>query len=491
MALIRVEHLTFSYPSSYDNIFEDLSFQIDTRWKLGFLGRNGRGKTTFLRLLQGQYPYAGRIEAPVAFDYFPYEVAAPDRPTAAVVAGICPDAAGWQAEREFSLLGLGADTLDRPFSTLSPGEQTKALLAALFLKEGNFLLIDEPTNHLDAGARQRVAAYLKRKAGFILVSHDRQFLDGCVDHILALNRGSIQVQAGNYSAWAAAFARQQAAEQARNDHLKKEIGALQQAARRTAAWSDKVEASKFGAGVTDRGFVGHKAAKMMKRAKALDARRQRAVEEKAGLLRDFERVEALKLFPQPYFAATLAAVEDAAPVYGGRAVCAPVGFTVGQGERIALEGGNGSGKSSLLRLLAGAPLPHTGRVTVGSGVVISWVPQDAGALKGDLREFAAQRQIDESLFKAVLRKMGLERVQFEKGMEALSAGQKKKVLLAGSLCQRAHLYLWDEPLNYLDIESRMQIEALILQYQPTMVFVEHDGAFREAVATRTVKVERR
>lgn len=77
MSMIRVEHLTFSYPSSYDNIFEDVSFQIDTDWKLGFIGRNGRGKTTFLQLLLGNYPYEGKIEASVAFDYFPYPV--PDR----------------------------------------------------------------------------------------------------------------------------------------------------------------------------------------------------------------------------------------------------------------------------------------------------------------------------------------------------------------------------------------------------------------------------
>ncbi|MFR3227015.1 MAG: ATP-binding cassette domain-containing protein, partial [Blautia massiliensis (ex Durand et al. 2017)] len=229
---------------------------------------------------------------------------------------------------------------------------------------------------------------------------------------------------------------------------------------------------------------------MMKRAKVLENRQQRAIEEKSGLLKNLEIVEDLKIFPQPYFARTLATLTDVAPVYDGRAVCAPVRFTVEQGDRIALEGGNGSGKSSLLKLLAGADIAHTGTVTMGSGVVLSCVPQDAGFLRGDLREFAKQRQIDETLFKTILRKMGLERAQFEKGMEELSAGQKKKVLLAASLCQRAHLYLWDEPLNYLDIDCRRQIETLIREFAPTMVFVEHDGAFREAVATRTVKVER-
>ena len=89
----------------------------------------------------------------------------------------------------------------RPFETLSNGEQTKVLIAALFLNEGHFLLIDEPTNHLDAKARKSVAAYLKTKKGFILVSHDRRFLDDCVDYILSLNRANIEVQRGNFSSW--------------------------------------------------------------------------------------------------------------------------------------------------------------------------------------------------------------------------------------------------------------------------------------------------
>ena len=107
-------------------------------------------------------------------------------------------------------------------------------------------------------------------------------------------------------------------------------------------------------------------------------------------------------------------------------------------------------------------------------------------LNGSLSEFAKTSQIDESLFKAILRKMDFSRIQFEKKMEDFSAGQKKKVLIARSLCEQAHLYVWDEPLNYIDIYSRMQIEKLIEEFSPTMIFVEHDLAFRKNIATRTV-----
>ncbi len=149
MSLIQVEHLNFTYPSGYDPVFRDVSFQLDTDWNLGFVGRNGRGKTTFLRLLMGDYEYSGRIAASVRFAYFPYPVAQPERETLALLHEICPAAEEWELLRELSLLGIEEDALFRPFRTLSGGEQTKALLAALFLNEGDFPLIDEPTNHLD------------------------------------------------------------------------------------------------------------------------------------------------------------------------------------------------------------------------------------------------------------------------------------------------------------------------------------------------------
>lgn len=177
MSMIKVENLTFSYPSSYDNIFENVSFQIDSDWKLGFIGRNGRGKTTFLNLLLGKYKYSGKIFSSVQFDYFPYPVCDKGRMTTDVLAEICPIAEEWEKMRELNYLEVEADVLYRPFSTLSNGEQTKVLLAALFLNEGHFLLIDEPTNHLDMQAREIVSEYLRKKQGFILVSHDRRFVD--------------------------------------------------------------------------------------------------------------------------------------------------------------------------------------------------------------------------------------------------------------------------------------------------------------------------
>lgn len=486
MSMIKVEDLTFSYSSSYHEIFENVNFQIDTDWKLGFVGRNGRGKTTFLNLLLGKHEYSGRIISSVKFDYFPYQVAEASRMTEEILHEVCPLAEEWELMRELSYLDVSSEVLYRPFETLSNGEQTKVLLAALFLNEGNFLLIDEPTNHLDMQAREIVAKYLNRKKGFILVSHDRRFLDGCVDHILSINRTNIEVQSGNFSSFMENFERRQEFESSKNDRLKKDIKRLQVASKRTSAWSNRTEAAKFGSGPVDRGFVGHRAAKMMKRSKTIAARREKAIEEKSTLLKNTETAEDLKIYPLTYHSDTLVLFSEVSAIYDGRAVCEPISFSVKQGERVVLDGKNGSGKSSLLKILAGQPIEHTGKIEIASGLILSYVPQDTSDLQGTLTEFAEENRIDESLFKTILRKLDFERVQFEKDIKDYSGGQKKKVLIAKSLCQKAHLYLWDEPLNFIDVYSRMQIENLILEFQPTMLLIEHDAAFRENVATKRI-----
>ena len=488
MALISVSHLTFCYEGSFENIFENVSFQLDTDWRLGFTGRNGRGKTTFLRLLMGEYAYSGTISSPVAFDYFPFPVADPSRSTREILEDTAPGREAWEMERELTLLEVADDVLDRPFSTLSSGEQTKVLLAGLFLREHRFLLIDEPTNHLDTHARQVLGRYLRTKSGFILVSHDRELLDACVDHILSINRTDIVVQKGNFSSWQRNKAMEDARELAENERLTRDVKRLKEAARRASDWSDKTEKSKIGSHAADRGYIGHKAAKMMKRSKAIDSRRQAAVEEKAGLLKNLETAEQLAIHPLVYPKPLLAEVRDLSITYDGRVVAEGIRFDIHSGDRIALQGRNGAGKSSLLRLLMGADVPHTGLVQVGSGLIVSYIPQDTGFLKGDLSAYARENQLDESLFKAILRKLDFSRVQFEKDMADFSGGQKKKVLLARSLCQQAHLYIWDEPLNFIDVLSRMQIEDLILRDRPTMLFVEHDAAFQRAIATRTVEL---
>ncbi len=492
MSLINVTKMTFAYDGSYDNIFENVSFQIDTDWKLGFIGRNGRGKTTFLQLLLGRYEYSGTISARVSFEYFPFPVADPENNTIDIIETIYPDVLQWQVLRELSLLQVDEDVLYRPFATLSQGEQTKVLLATLFLKENSFLLIDEPTNHLDRQAREIVSDYLKTKHGFILVSHDRAFLDNCVDHILSINKTNIEVQKGNFSSWWDNKQKQDNFELAENEKLRKDITRLSAAARRTSDWSDKVEKTKLAtknSGIKpDRGYIGHKAEKMMKRSKAIEARQQSAIEDKAGLLKNIESSERLKISQLNFHADRLIEMENVAIFYGEKTACEGVRFTIEQGDRIALCGQNGSGKSSLIKLILGENITYTGTFRKASQLKISYVSQDTSHLGGNLTDYAREHNIEESLFKAILRKLDFSREQFEKDMAAFSGGQKKKVLIAKSLCEKAHLHIWDEPLNFVDVLSRLQIEELLLAYEPTILFVEHDIEFCKNIATKFVEL---
>lgn len=488
MSLIQVSNLTFAYDSSYDNIFEKVNFQIDTNWKLGFIGRNGRGKTTFLNLLQGKYEYQGSISASVAFSYFPYKVSDPTAFSIDVVDEIYPDYQYWQLAREMAKLQLDEDVLYRPYGTLSNGEQTKLQLAVLFSKENNFLLIDEPTNHLDIRGREIISQYLNGKKGFILVSHDRAFLDGCVDHILSINKANIEIQRGNFSSWYENKRRQDAFDLSENEKLKKEITRLEETARQKAAWADRSESAKIGSHIFDRGFAGHKSAKMMARSKSIAARQQAAIEEKSKVLKNIEQSDELKIFQTPFHTKRLVQLQDVSIAYEDKQVCCGVNFAIEQGDRIVLQGANGSGKSSLIKLICGEDIPHRGQRRIGNGLRISYVSQDASGLRGKLTDFALNSGIEESLFLAMLAKLDVPKTQMEKDMSALSAGQKKKVLLAKSICEPAHLHIWDEPMNYIDVISRMQIEELLLQFQPTILFVEHDKVFCEKIATKFVNI---
>ena len=492
MSLISVNNLTFGYDGSYNNIFENVSFNIDTDWKLGLIGRNGKGKTTFLKLLQGKYEYKGTIQKNVDFDYFPFEVANKEKMAIEIVNEIAPNAEDWEIIKELNLLNTNTEKLYMKFNLLSGGEQVKILLISLFLKGNNFLLIDEPTNHLDTETRNNLVSYLNKKKGFILVSHDRKFLDKVVDHIISINNTNIEIQKGNFSSWKENKDRQDNFEKTQNEKLNKDIKKLEIASKNTAKWSNEVEKSKYKTNnlesTIDRGYLGHKSAKMMKKAKVMEQRIQKAIDDKSNLLRNIDRNDTLKIIPIISNKNPLVLVNNLQIKYNNKTIFNPISFEVNNGDRIAIVGKNGIGKSSILKLIIGEKLQYDGEFNIANSLKISYISQSTEDFKGNLKTFAYNTKIDESIFKAMLIKMGFSKLDFDTKIQDMSEGQKKKVLIAKSISEQANIYIWDEPLNYIDILTREQIEDAILKYNPTMIFVEHDERFIEKVATKIINL---
>ena len=493
MSLINIIDLTFAYPGSYDNIFEHVFLQFDTEWKIGFIGRNGKGKTTLMKLLCNEYVHYGKIESKVKFEYFPFTIKNELFTVERIIEDINPNFEKWKIERELNLLKTDIKVFDKKYNNLSKGEQTKVLLAVLFTKENTFLLIDEPTNHLDLYGREVLSNYLKQKTGFIVISHDRYFLDNCINHILSINKTTIEIQKGNCESYLQNKKNQNEFEYLQNKKIKSEIERLQTAGEQASKWSYKVESTKFGGKQSnglrpDRGRIGSKAAKMMKRATVIENRYEKLIEEKSKLLKDIEREDVLKFNSKKYYSDTFLSIKELVIKYDGKSINKPLTFKISQGDRLALCGKNGCGKTSIIKILLGELKLYEGDVKIASGLKISYVSQNTAFLSGDINEFCYNLKIDKSMLLTILYKFGFERIQFEKRIEQFSEGQKKKLLIAKSLCEEANLYIWDEPLNYIDIISRIQITDLILRNNPTMIFVEHDKYFREKISTQEINL---
>lgn len=401
MSQIQVTDLTYGYEGSFDTVFENVSFGIDADWKLGLIGRNGKGKTTFLNLL--------------------------------------------------------------------------------------------------------------REKGFILVSHDRDILDACIDHVLVLNRKTIEVQSGNFSSWWENKTRMDHfAMEEKEKHLK-EIASLKQAAVRSRKWADKNEATKIGydpvkehdrSGAT-RAYIGAKTKKMQSRTQ-YERRMEREIQEKEGLLQDIEQPVSLKLMPLSYHKERLISCKELSVRYEGAEddVLKNLTFELVQGERVFLHGENGCGKSTLIKTIlqqvnmrqtgygsqdmqqtrenmqqisggqtniqrSGSShanlLVTAGEICTASNLVVSYINQDTSFLRGDIRDFCRERNLEESLFFALLRQLDMERTQFEKRLEEFSEGQKRRIKM----------------LERIENVNEQVIEKMFLLYAESMADMEREFKDRD------------
>lgn len=497
MSTIRIKHLTYGFDLQSTLLFENTDLTIQTSWKLGLVGRNGRGKTTLLNLIQGKLPYQGVIEHQTNFLYFPQTVTDETQLTYQILEGF-EETEYWKLERELNLLAVNPEVLWLPFHQLSGGEQTKVLLAILFAQEEGFPLIDEPTNHLDLAARKLVAQYLKsKKQGFILVSHDRQLVDNVVDHILSIERNQLVLHQGNYSLYESMKKQRDATELADNTKLKREINRLSKTAEEKAQWAGSREKDKYGdprkkgsGGIGDTGAIGARAARVMKRSKAIVHRMEEQISEKEKLLKNLEKVDTLTIHVKPTHQKQWIKVENLQLFYGEKPLFAPISFELNRGDRLAITGANGSGKTSLIDFLLGDfPGEVRGDVTIAQNRTVSLVRQDFKDNTGTLAEFSEKRQIREEELLNHLRKLGVERSVFLNKIEQMSQGQQKRVEVAKAMLTVADLFIWDEPLNYLDVFNHQQLEEAILRAQPTMILIEHDQHFLSKIATKTIALE--
>jgi lincosamide and streptogramin A transport system ATP-binding/permease protein len=283
-------------------------------------------------------------------------------------------------------------------------------------------------------------------------------------------------------------------ERARNDQLKKEMGAIDAAMKKNAQWSAKAEGYKNRAKAPSkvaedhfrRAYEGAKSKKLMSLSKNLEQRNERKLEEKQSLLKDLERTETLKITGTEHHNRTPVILKDITLKRYGEIVVEGFSLAVERGSKISLQGRNGCGKSTLIKYLAGLGedegITAEGDIYIAPGLKISYVGQDTSSLSGTLYDIAGERGCDKTIFSTILIKMGFTKEMLYRDVSQLSLGQKKFVMIALSLCEHADLYLWDEPLNYIDVYMRQEIERLVKDNNVTMLFVEHDRTFAESVA---------
>ncbi|MCZ3580318.1 ATP-binding cassette domain-containing protein [Lactobacillus gasseri] len=498
MSNIKISNLSFKYSDSIENIFNNLNLDLDSSWKLGLVGRNGRGKTTFLNLLQVKLQGTGAIQSKLEFNYFPLNVKNKEQLTLyALEEHVQFDQ--WELERELNLMQVDTNLIWQPFNTLSGGEQTKVLLALSFINKDAFPLIDEPTNHLDEKSRIQVVRYLqKHSQGYIVVSHDRDFLNQITNHILAIEHTEIHLYQGNYASYEDTKEKRDKFNQEKNEKLRGQIKALNESRQRIKGYSLQSENNKKASAHKNeihadinKGFFGHKAAKIMKRSKNIERRMDKDIQDRKGLMTNVESVPELEMNFQPNYHSTLLETRHLDLKVKDKKLFKDLNLIIRNRGIVSLEGKNGAGKSTFLKsiLNKSTDVTYQGILNLTNGLRVSYLPQDFVEYSGTLAEFSQKEHLSYEKILNVLRKMGFPRSSFETRIEEMSIGQQKRVSIAKSLVEEADFYLWDEPANYLDVFNQDQLIDVLRKTKPAMLLVEHDEYFISQVASKRIELK--
>ncbi len=523
----RLHHVARVYGDQM--VFEDVSLELRPHERLALIGENGSGKTTLLRLLAGlDTPDAGQVELAPSAAYLPQygqhacasvlqavtptQIHAAAQALAAASADLSAPTPGVLAAFSAAedtyrtlggydfgtraaavLTGLGLDP-HADVQQLSGGQARRVLLARLLLSPAELYLLDEPTNHLDGPSVTWLERWiLGSRAAFVLASHDRAFLDAVGTRTAELERGRLTVYPGNYSAATDLKAALQAAQERDHAAFGRKRSALDEERRRQAS-KGKVEENRRRARDNDKFLSSHKAGRAQQifsaRARAIEKQIERLDAQATGKPFQDRRLLTLDLPAAPIGPAEVLTVRDLGVECRGVGVLGGVNLDVRRGDKVALTGFNGGGKSTLLLALLGR-LPHTGTVRLGAGLQVYFAGQDA-------QELCGLPTLADALLGAnpLLAPHQLYEIAAQVGLPPdpsfrvadLSGGQRTRLTLARLGVTRAGLLVLDEPTNHLDVRAIEALEGLLRAYPGTVLLATHDRRLREQVATRVWEV---
>ena len=507
---IDVKNLKKSFEVGHD-VLSDLSFEVNAGEHVGILGANGCGKTTLFRLLTGEYaPDEGsiaihkgrRIGLISQIPVYPAGWTTEDvlreaharlramsdrlRELETLMATDSSRAlldeydrlsddfrrlGGYDMDRERNRVANGldipAEMRAREFDKLSGGEKTRVNLARLILEDTDILLLDEPTNHLDLRATEWLEDYITHFRGTVLaISHDRYFLDTIAQRCIEIVDGRAEFYSGNYSFYAVERQRRFDEQLKKYEKDQAKIEQLQKAAAQMHLWA----------------FMGND--KLHKRAFSMEKRIERLSQTEKP--KEAKRISAG--FKESEFRADEVLVADnLGKGFSGRTLFSGVEFKVTGGERIAVIGDNGTGKSTLVKLIVGEEQPDTGYVRRGPAVRMAYLPQIVKFRDPNLS--AADTVIDECRCtmqeaRDSLGAFGFTGEDALKAVGTLSGGEQSRLRLCILMRADVNLLILDEPTNHLDIPSREWMEDAISGYGEALLFVSHDRYFIEKFANR-------
>jgi ATP-binding cassette subfamily F protein 3 len=493
--VIQLRHLTLARGAR--PLIEGADLQLHAGWRIGLVGANGSGKSSLFALLTGElHPEAGDCLVPRDWHIATVAQETPPLPRPAIEFVLDGDAGLRAVEREIEsaerdhdghrlaeaharlaaldgysarsraatmLAGLGfspAD-LDRPVADFSGGWRMRLNLARALQSRAELLLLDEPTNHLDLDAVVWLEGWL---AGFrgtlLLVSHDRDFLDACVTHVVHIEGRGLNLYTGNYSAFEEQRAARLAVQQAMFEKQRREVAHIERFVARFRAKASKARQAQS-------------------RLKALD-RLERVAPAHVDAPFDFE-IPAPERSPSP-----LLTIEDATLGYAGRKVLDGVQLLLPPGARIGLLGANGAGKSTLIRAVAGETPLLGGRRLEGHGLVTGYFAQhQLEQLRGDespLQHLARQEPAARELeLRSYLGHFDFRGAMADAPVGRFSGGERSRLALALIVRRRPNLLLLDEPTNHLDLEMRHALTRALAGYEGSLVLVSHDRALLRTV----------